>query len=564
MNYQFIVWSDIVSSQAFEVEALSFDTKRRVSDSVFHSEDLATEEPPIAAADFVMIEDAQQQRMWFAQAIEPQRNLSKLGLSRDNPSQMSMLHRVLSAEIEVSVFMKQVYYYRFRLIGEVNGGVLTSVRRRPRVGAVGRLATTEEIVQCMSFPEILCESSSQNNIIGRIYESSIPIAIDTKRIFYHTLVAGSTGLGKSNTIGNIIKAALAQNMACIVFDHKPDYQDIDKPNDERVLFDEGFQEMKLTPFGILDVDYFVPYNPADESKRQDERKISISASEIGTRMLAAAFFYRPGEELQRETFQMMLSNYASEHRNKKWTIDSFVQYVNQYKQNTEMMKKLNDGIEPNEMVVGAMLRKILQRKLSWMDSPKHKAISGSLMSDLDTGDAPELFCPEAFLRPGRLMVIRVPDSSAGREYGLFLSYMLKKVYDLRRNNEITFPVCAIIDEAQDVFNGSKAVRDTAEDTINAVLRKGRSKRLGFVIAVQSASQVPSSIVQNLNSRIIQGQRSEEELKHAMPGASKEMLRMALSFGPGEALVGMFGTKSIVHAQMAPSPFLLTKDEYEED
>jgi len=48
----------------------------------------------------------------------------------------------------------------------------------------------------------------------------------------------------------------------------------------------------------------------------------------------------------------------------------------------------------------------------------------------------------------------------------------------------------------------------------------------------------------------------------MPGASKEMLHMALSFGPGEALIGMFGAKSVVHAQMAPSPFQLTKDAWE--
>ena len=501
MNSQFIVWSDMISSQAFEVEALSFDTKQRVSESVFTGEDLITEQAPIAAADFVVIEDEQQQKIWFAQAIEPQRNLSKLGLSRDNPSQMSMLQRVLSAEIEVSVFMKQVYYYRFRLIGEVANGMLSSVRRRPRVGSQGRLATSDEIVQYMSFPGIICESSSQNNIIGRIHESSIPVAIDPKRIFYHTLVAGATGSGKSNTVGNIIKAALAQNMACIVFDHKPDYQNIDSPNDETFLFDEGFQNMKLTPFGIPSVDYFVPYSPRDESRRRDERKISISVSEVGTKMLAAAFFYRPGEELQRETFSMMVSNFAADNRGRTWTIDSFVQYVAKNKQNMNMMKKLNDGIEPNEMVVGAMLRKIAQRKLPWMDSPKHRPASGSLMSEIDSSGTPELFRPEASLKPGRLMVLRI--ASSGREYGLFLSYMLRKVYNLRRSHAITFPVCVIIDEAQDVFNGSKAVRDTAEDTINEVLRKGRSKQLGFVIAVQSASQVPSSIIQNLNSRIIQ-------------------------------------------------------------
>lgn len=60
MTFQFIIWSDIVSSQAFEVEALSFDSTKRVADSVYHKEDLETQDPPVAAADFVMIEDEQQ------------------------------------------------------------------------------------------------------------------------------------------------------------------------------------------------------------------------------------------------------------------------------------------------------------------------------------------------------------------------------------------------------------------------------------------------------------------------------------------------------------------------
>lgn len=328
------------------------------------------------------------------------------------------------------------------------------------------------------------------------------------------------------------------------------------------MFDEKFREIGLSPFGISTVDYFAPYNPTDEPIRKDERRICVSASDIGTRMLSAGFFYRQGEELQMETFALMLANYASMMREQRraWTIDSFLQYVNEHKANKKVINALTEGVEQNELVIGAMLRKIIQRKLSWMDSPERKSSGGSLVNDLASGDAPELFRPENFLQPGRLMVIRIPDSSAGREYGLFLSYMLTKVYNLRRTRSIEFPICVIIDEAQDIFNGSKAVRDTAEGTINEVLRKGRSKQLGFVIAVQSASQVPTSIVQNLNNRIIQSQKSEDELKHAIPGLSKELLKMVLSFGPGEALLDLFGTRSIVHAQMCPSPFMLTKEQ----
>lgn len=88
---------------------------------------------------------------------------------------------------------------------------------------------------------------------------------------------------------------------------------------------------------------------------------------------------------------------------------------------------------------------------------------------------------------------------------------------------------------------------------------GRSKKLGFVIALQSPSQVPSAVMQNLNTRIIHRQNSEDEIKCGVSGVPKEMLNQAVNFGPGEALVKMFGVNAPIHAQMAPSPFELTKD-----
>jgi len=33
----------------------------------------------------------------------------------------------------------------------------------------------------------------------------------------------------------------------------------------------------------------------------------------------------------------------------------------------------------------------------------------------------------------------------------------------------------------------------------------------------------------------------------------------LSFGAGEALVSILGTRGVIHGEMAPSPFMLTKD-----
>jgi len=167
------------------------------------------------------------------------------------------------------------------------------------------------------------------------------------------------------------------------------------------------------------------------------------------------------------------------------------------------------------------------------------------------------FNVESYLKDdSKILSIRI--NAEGREYGLFLSFLLKEIFKLRVAKKVK-PTLVVIDEAQDIFNGSRVVRATAETTINEHLRKGRSKQIGFVFSVQSASEIPESILNNLNSRIIHRQNTEEDIKSAIPNAPKELVHTTLSFGPGEALVSLFKARSTVHAEMAPSPFMLTKD-----
>ena len=557
MTYQFIIWADRLGSDAYQVEALSYERElgAETLPLLAQESDLEAKRPPIAASDFVVIQDKVQERSWFGQVVEPQRNLPLLGLSRDNPSQVTALKKVLNDEVDVSVFLKQVYYYTISLLGEIVDNNLQSVRQRPRVGAVGRQASMEEVLQYMNLPELLVADNLHNNILGRFHGMPIPVTLDKKRIFYHTLIAGSTGSGKSNTIGNYIKAAQAYNMACVVFDHKPDYQNADQPNDEVALFG-GFEDLGLEPFGLENVDYFAPYQERDEPLRSDEQYIAIGAMDVDISMLAAALFYRPGEELQQETFAKMLNYYAEDK--KRWKLREFqTELTKRRREGT--LKQLHDDVEPNELVIRAILNRMVTRKPEWMDATVTPPPRGGMLGDRVSA-GPQYFRPENHLKQGRVMVIRIPYSSGGREYGLFLSYMLRRVFDLRRTGKINFPICVVIDEAQDIFSGSRAVRASAEGTINSVLRKGRSKQIGFVISVQSASQVPTSILNNLNSRIIHLQQEKDELKTAIPGTPQELINMVLSFGPGEALVKLFGARSTIHAKMAPSPFMLTKEE----
>lgn len=564
--YEFIIWSDTPNSNPLEVEALTYDSENKAK--------------AIAANSFVVINDAIQQRSWFGQVVSPQLNIAR-GLSKDNPNSISALERVLSGVAEDTVFLEQYHHYRIKLIGEITQGYLESVRVRPRYGAKGRRATSSEVTEFIRFPALI-NVDQLNNVLGIIKDSDIPICIDKKRIFYHVLLAGATGGGKSNTIGNIIKASQALGMASIIIDHKPDYQDMHRSNTEAHLFD-SFDDSIFAPFGLGGIKYFRLHTNDDYQKQDRETAISICAGDASHDMLATALFYRSGEELQREAFFSMLGHFREHLKEKKknpdfWTLKDFEQWVNSHRNYKETKSEgtKNDwsrlaeyfnGETPNEKVIGAMLHRIATRKPAWMDTTTSTKTSGSTLSgvfkNLVDTEPVTYFDPLAYLEPGAVLVIRRPQSSGAREYGLFLSYLLQRVYDLRRLNKIQFHVTTVIDEAQDIFSGDALLKSASERIINETLRKGRSKGMGFVIAVQSASQLPNTILTNLNTRIIHRQNSEDELKYAIPGVPKDMLSQVVNFASGEALVKMYGVSAPVHAQMSPSPFELTKDEFEQ-
>jgi hypothetical protein len=566
-NDTFIVWHDSLSGEPNIVECLSYESIQKsnaIDDLTDSPEKLGknnrqdTNRPPLAAGDFVLVKDSDQNTTWMAQVVEPQRNLPLQGLSRESPSAVAVFERILRGDISKSIFLNQVYYYRLQLIGEVTtNGRLTSVRRRPRAGSVGHAASEESVRRALDLPAIYRNKNDQNNVLGRIHSSSIPVAVDWQAFKQHILVAGATGSGKSNTVANLIKAGQAYGACIIIYDQKPDYQHITNPNDENHLF-INWNSNIIKPFALSNASKYALYQ--GDEKEPDEQLIAIRARDVSRDMLVEVLYPYPDEGNQRDLFGALLNHYAS--NNQTWTLVKFKQWVTEGRRDGSLARlaQTQGWGELNEKNVDATLRKMDIRRMKWLDALENRvrptAPGGIFDKNTSSGKEPTgYFEPRKYIGPGKILVIRT--NASGREYGVFLTYMLREVFDLTRDKKVKCPVVNIVDEAQDIFQSGQA-SSMATSKMNEIIRKGRSKDIAFVIAAQSVSQIPDSVLTNMNTRLIHRQNSVEELRKAIPSAPKELMSNSLTFGPGEALVSIIGARSVIHSEMAPSPFELTK------
>jgi DNA helicase HerA-like ATPase len=500
----------------------------------------AFNEASLSAGGFVLVECTASGRRYLAQVIAAQLNFNRDGLGPADVTTINQLERLEAKRLAREVVVKEVHCYSLLLLKDVTGDVPASVRRRPQIGSIGRAATDAEVIRFLGLP-----ADSEEALLGWIMDTQIPVCLDDRVVSHHVLIAGSTGSGKSNTIANGIVASLADNKCVIIYDHKPDYQNLDEPNSE---ISESWR------CGITSASFW-GLGP-EGRRRDDEGCIGVPASELDPAVLAHTICYQRSEVNAAEVLDTLLYKYAEMKEGARWSLDEF------YHELPANAPKAQEkfGVEINAATYSAMRNRLgrRQRRPVWIDASAATVAEDFFRKGTQQGGTFDL---RTIAAPGRALVVRVPSTHGdGRSYALFLSYLLRQVYQLREECPNKSPkFLHVIDEAQDIFNAGLAFQTAAGDMLNGHIRKGRSRGISFIIGVQSADAVPDDIRNNLNSQVIHRHNNHRQAIEAMNRATREQLAMTDTFAPGECLAYLFGSSAVIHARMRRSPFNLTKE-----
>ena len=473
---------------------------------------------------------------FFLQIVTANRNLSRFSPQPfDTISLSQMLALIEDRGYSTDAIVSNISYYdaEVNAIIDLTNGEVSTPYIRPTTGTVHRLAETNEIVRYLELHQV-AGVDRRIGTLARSGDAEVPINVSDQILNHHILIAGSTGSGKSELLSNLGHVASSVGRSVILFDHKPDHQDHHLENLEaEARFRRAYNLNGLNP-DAPEVRY---WTLDTNDPNQYANVIAVRARDLDPEILAGTIFYRPSEDLQAETFARIVDSFAdymSTDGNTSWTIHDLLEFIRTNPDNNNLSNRLfGDSSSLDARVMRAVRSKIRSRnRIPAFIDPRTPAnlFTGRQRT---VGDINQIFIPG-------LNVIRISETHR-RGYALFLQNLLQAAADYRTNavQQREEEACAlevIIDEASDIFTSdSRYLRDAATGMLAEQIRKGRSLHIGYVIAVQSAGDVPENIRNNLNTTIVGRHRNMAVLRDALPTARPGMLEQADKLIPERCL-----------------------------
>ena len=504
---------------------------------------------------------------YFIQVNTPNRNLSQFSPSPFASTTLSqMLALVENRGYTREALVSDLRLYEAEVLAKIDGRDRPEpAYDRPVTATTWRTATGPEVqryLQLTTAPAGAIEADRRIGELAQSGETAVPVLVTADTLDHHILVAGATGSGKSHLLSNLSHIAADMGRAVVLFDHKPDHQDHHRENPgarhPRGLALEGITDVPRVRYWTLD--------PTDRSTLA--KQLTVKAMDLDGEILAGTIFHKKGEEVQAKTFATIADAFSAERkaRGDSWTIRELIQYV-RGTDTKALESKLNDGnIRLHTGSVNAIKRKLLPASIrarvpSFIDT-EETAPGGSRRRPTTKAEIDRVF------QPG-VNVIRISDSES-RAYGLFLSHILDRASKGREKrleppdgarrlwDKPTPELMIVIDEAADIFKAeSSYLKNTTTGMLAGQIRRGRSLKMSYVIAVQDAGDVPETIRHNLNSAIVGRHRHMKTLREALPTIRESLLANAGALRPGEMYAEIFRVPSLMLVRLDQSRSMLT-------
>lgn len=363
-------------------------------------------------------------------------------------------------------------------------------------------------------------------------------------VFRHTLVAGSTGKGKTQFTKNLLRQyhdgtryeitthdtgkQSNQRLNIVLFDPEGEYAQMAEDGEEPQNLD-SLRKHGVKQGGVEDLQVFVPQvSQTRPSEFDSSRELTIPFEIVqGRPQLLMPF---GGSQVTRGALQDCISSYFGEfdREDDEWQSDrtvgrprynDFIDYVD------NEAGELKDEHEISKKTMSAVKRRIDRTEFDQVFD------SGTgLLTEISN----ELF------REGRVSVI--PTSHLrGRKDTLtvlsILSYVIdNKIQDYRVDPAVrNTPTLLAVDEAHNYFSSPETIREEyVVERARRTVKQGRKYKLGLCLVTQNPQDIDDDILTQVNTNVFLGMKSR--VVENVPSVPEQFASDLPTFDRGQAVI----------------------------
>ncbi len=146
---------------------------------------------------------------------------------------------------------------------------------------------------------------------------------------------------------------------------------------------------------------------------------------------------------------------------------------------------------------------------------------------------------KSLAQPGKLSILDISDFVSRRDKQMIVTYLARKLFWLRRTNQIP-PFILVIEEAHQFCpEGVKKSGSISRSIIETIAREGRKFHASLVLISQRPIQLSTTALSQCNTHIIMRVTNPYDLDHigkSSEGVTKDVLRTIPGLRVGEALI----------------------------
>lgn len=497
---------------------------------------------------------------------------------------------IVTTTVRGGIFMPR-YHGRVRveILGQEMDGRLVPPRFRPQPNSPVRvLDTAEKRAALQTYGDLRIGTAMGDDDIV------VGVPTDRKSVLpRHVAVLGTTGGGKSTTIGVLVSQAQRSGMAVVLLDTEGEYVHIDQETVDPAMLG-ALEARGMAPAGVahthlyhlvgtdsanprhprrhefgLAFDQLSPYAVAEivgMSDPQQER--FLKAVDIGKLVLRELKIFPSSDADQRRVLELDEFDEGYPGLTLPRLIDIVSAAISE-------VEKTPDDFTPRCQDFAMPAAKVCVQKRVREARPQHPASWRALMGRLwqlhrlrifDRPQNPALDHRD-FLARGRVSIIDLSDTDSPQLNNIVIADILRGIQ--RRQDELYQQweggghavdpgrLLVIIEEAHEFLSTERIAKmPVLFEQVSRIAKRGRKRWLGLVFVTQLPQHLPREVLGLVNNHILHKITDEaviRGLRNVIPGIDESMWRRLPALAPGQAVVSFTHMTRPLLTSIDPSP-----------